>query len=438
VAHKILTTPTSGADPTLSYGVDWNKLIDHLEGRTSTDPFTLNVDHHVFKHSTTNAAGDLLKGDGNRFVRWVMGSALQVPRVNAAGTDLEWHTPTSGTDDKVLVREAGVQVGSAARYLNFITASEFLLAEDVANSEIEVSIAAGGITNTHLAGSIADSKLLQITDKTKLHGSILYNDVDNSLGAHYLDFGEIGAPSSPASNVGRMFFDAADEHFKYKKSTGQVVDFESGAKGFSAGGLFTISQTDGTNKVFNIPHGLSALGTPTVVSVEPESVDALGAFTRVADATNIVVTYSVAPPTGSNNIKLSWGAGYVNQADSTTFTPTTVNTLTNKTISGASNTLSNIPLSSISTFIVSSPAPDHILKYNGANWVNETGITAASTLTFTNKTFGDKIQLSEVSTPADQGNTDDILIYDKQIDASNNALFAKYKEAGVIVEVRAF
>ena len=51
-------------------------------------------------------------------------------------------------------------------------------------------------------------------------------------------------------------------------------------------------------------------------------------------------------------------------------------TLTNKTISGASNTLSNIPVNSISTFAVSAPTTNQILQYNGTSWVNA-GVQAA-------------------------------------------------------------
>ena len=47
-------------------------------------------------------------------------------------------------------------------------------------------------------------------------------------------------------------------------------------------------------------------------------------------------------------------------------------TLTNKTISGASNTLSAIPVNSISTFAVSAPTTNQIMQYNGTNWINAT------------------------------------------------------------------
>ena len=53
-------------------------------------------------------------------------------------------------------------------------------------------------------------------------------------------------------------------------------------------------------------------------------------------------------------------------------------TLTNKTISGAANTVSNIPVNSISTFAVSAPTTNQIMQYNGTNWVNATSAGGGS------------------------------------------------------------
>jgi hypothetical protein len=47
-------------------------------------------------------------------------------------------------------------------------------------------------------------------------------------------------------------------------------------------------------------------------------------------------------------------------------------TLTNKSISGATNTLSAIPVNSLSNFSIASPLTNQIIQYNGANWVNAT------------------------------------------------------------------
>jgi hypothetical protein len=42
----------------------------------------------------------------------------------------------------------------------------------------------------------------------------------------------------------------------------------------------------------------------------------------------------------------------------------------NKSISGASNTLANIPLNSLANVAIASPASGEVIQYNGANWVN--------------------------------------------------------------------
>jgi hypothetical protein len=61
---------------------------------------------------------------------------------------------------------------------------------------------------------------------------------------------------------------------------------------------------NGTNKVFNIAHGLSA--APTKVNVGAGSADAIGPFYWTSDATNIIVTYPTAPQSGSSNVVLRW------------------------------------------------------------------------------------------------------------------------------------
>lgn len=65
----------------------------------------------------------------------------------------------------VTVREAGVQVGSTSRKLNFITDTDFFLTEDAGNDEIEVSIANGAIFDRHVDWSM--SRALTPTRKTR-------------------------------------------------------------------------------------------------------------------------------------------------------------------------------------------------------------------------------------------------------------------------------
>jgi hypothetical protein len=64
--------------------------------------------------------------------------------------------------------------------------------------------------------------------------------------------------------------------------------------------------SNGAVNPINIAHGLAK--APTYVNVLPQSSDALGSIVVTADATNIIVTYQVPPPTGTNNVILWWEA----------------------------------------------------------------------------------------------------------------------------------
>ncbi len=61
-----------------------------------------------------------------------------------------------------------------------------------------------------------------------------------------------------------------------------------------------------STKVFNIAHGLSA--APTNVKITHGSDDATGSPTVTSDSTNVIITYPVAPPTGSSNLIWNWEA----------------------------------------------------------------------------------------------------------------------------------
>ncbi len=81
-----------------------------------------------------------------------------------------------------------------------------------------------GITDGNIATHT--STKITITDKSHLNSAILYNDVDNDLGTHYIQIGEISAPSNPASNKHRLYIDSGDDHLKRKDSAGVVKDYD--------------------------------------------------------------------------------------------------------------------------------------------------------------------------------------------------------------------
>lgn len=63
----------------------------------------------------------------------------------------------------------------------------------------------------------------------------------------------------------------------------------------------------GAQTTFTIPHGLGV--APARKSVEAESATAAAPFYVTVDATNLTVTFTTAPATGTGNVVLGWTAG---------------------------------------------------------------------------------------------------------------------------------
>lgn len=68
----------------------------------------------------------------------------------------------------------------------------------------------------------------------------------------------------------------------------------------------------GAQTVFNIPHGLTddagAGVIPTYADANGKDAVSNAAKTVTWDATNIIVTYTAAPASGTNNVNLGWVA----------------------------------------------------------------------------------------------------------------------------------
>jgi hypothetical protein len=183
--------------------------------------------------------------------------------------------------------------------------------------------------------------------KSAIPSTTMYEDENNALGQHYFDLTQMAAaPANPGANVRRVFVNT-DGHISAKSSAGTVYDLEAGASGpvggIAAAGVATFSP-NGSLTQFNITHGLTP--QPDSVSVEANSVKAMGSFRIAVTSTQIQITMASAPTSGTNDLSFIWMAGYANQAV-TGFTPTSTNTLTGKTMDGASNTFTNIAKASI-------------------------------------------------------------------------------------------
>ncbi len=123
----------------------------------------LSATHPDTVPSSPPAQGSLVKGNGaSLWAEFTLGAALQVLRVNAGGTDLEFFTVSGVTDELVNVFEAGVQVGAVARQLNFNDADDFLIVENGGANRFDITIntnAANGIAGLDGSSRIAEAQL---------------------------------------------------------------------------------------------------------------------------------------------------------------------------------------------------------------------------------------------------------------------------------------
>lgn len=86
-------TPNYAEDKTISLPTTMPQN-DHMVTEDATQQLTgktISVDSNVLNFST-NAAGDLLKGNGTFLARFPRGTSLQVLRTNSGATDVEWAT----------------------------------------------------------------------------------------------------------------------------------------------------------------------------------------------------------------------------------------------------------------------------------------------------------------------------------------------------------
>lgn len=136
---------------------------------SSTETFSnkiIPMDTNTFKHSTTNAQGDIMFYDttATKYIRLARGTANQSLTVNAAGTSLEWQTITGGggggeANTASNVGSAGIGIFYQKLSVDLQFKSIFSpdgsinISDDTGNQKIDLTIPAGivktGTSNTY-------------------------------------------------------------------------------------------------------------------------------------------------------------------------------------------------------------------------------------------------------------------------------------------------
>lgn len=114
---------------------------------------------------TSTAAGDLFKSNGTKFVRFAKGSASQLLRVNAGGTDIEWATYTilavAGSTSEIQVNSGSstlaaatnVTAGSGYIAIGASVGTTGALRFPLGSSSVLIGGKAGAGTNDQIVGS---------------------------------------------------------------------------------------------------------------------------------------------------------------------------------------------------------------------------------------------------------------------------------------------
>lgn len=158
---KVMKTGGSLIDIDTLVSNTWNAAASEtLTNKTfSTNLNTLN-------HSTTNSAGELLVNNGTKFDRKAKGAALQILRVNAGATDLEYVDPTSITGGGEVntvsnIGTAGTGVFKQKTGVNFelkkihAASANMSVVDNVANNMIDLDVNLSSITLNSLAGTVS-------------------------------------------------------------------------------------------------------------------------------------------------------------------------------------------------------------------------------------------------------------------------------------------
>ncbi len=121
---------------------------------------TIGIENNFLKHSTTNFVGDILTYDGTRYNRKAKGAANQYLAVNAAGTDLEWQTPTTGgggggsgePNQAANIGTAGIGIFALKQGIElqfkkiFSPTGTIFITDNIANERVDLDLGPGIVT----------------------------------------------------------------------------------------------------------------------------------------------------------------------------------------------------------------------------------------------------------------------------------------------------
>jgi hypothetical protein len=241
--------------------------------------------------------------------------------------------------------------------LPLLTANDILVLEAFAQTLTNKTINASNNTITNIGdAAIAahTSTKITITTKGQLNSSIFYEDEDNNAGDHFMEFGDITAPSNPAAGVIRLFNNSATGELSVRKSGGTTVSLETGGGGSSTlDGLTDVVITSpADNQVLTYDSGSGNWINEAPTGGGGGGDVFLNASNTYGDFDSIFRSTRLKLRNPANTFSYSFVGSAITAARDVTLPLLTANdvfvmeafaqTLTNKTIAAGSNTISGI------------------------------------------------------------------------------------------------
>lgn len=283
-ANRALTLPLLAADDT----VTTLAFTQTLTNKTISD------DLNTINDSTTNAAGDILKNNGTKFVRLARGTANQVLTVNAGATDVSWAAPAAGGGNV-----STTTTNTFGAFDNIFRSSNLKLTNPANTFNYAfVGSAIAAARNVTLPLLTADDNLVTeaftqtVTNKT-------INATNNTV-------------TDTSTATGDLMVSNGTKFIRRAKGTGlQILRTNSGATDLEWATLDnerigkSTASGNGATTTFNIAHGIGANPTYAIVSVAQSGTSNL-TYSYTTDATNIIVVFTTAPSSGASNVVIYW------------------------------------------------------------------------------------------------------------------------------------
>lgn len=183
-------------------------------------------------------------------------AGAKLVKTNAANS-VEPTFSISFPDNGLFVRNPGNTFAYKVRGSAITADRDVTLPLLTANDTLVLGAHAQALTNktidadSNTITNIGDDEVSTITTKAKLNTEIVYNDQANNMGANYMDFAEIAAPTAPAAGTRRLFLDSGTGQWSVKTSADAVVSLEA-ASSLQHIGRHLVTQVDASDQDTNL------------------------------------------------------------------------------------------------------------------------------------------------------------------------------------------